>query len=144
MTLSQPKGHSTGMAGEFFVMERLFRLGCEPALTLGNAKTIDILVNTISKGVIKISVKSTRAGGKWPIGKENFAHEENLFFVFLLYNDFKNLESDPIVWIMPAPDVETRKKPWISGSAIYYSHKQYAVTDLNQFKNAWHYFEESN
>jgi hypothetical protein len=37
-------GHATGMGGEFLVMERLFRLGHEPALTLGDAKSSDIIV----------------------------------------------------------------------------------------------------
>ena len=32
------KGHTTGLAGEFHVLELLLRLGHEPALTLGNAK----------------------------------------------------------------------------------------------------------
>jgi hypothetical protein len=50
--------HETGMAGEFFVMEQLFRLHHEPALTLGNAKNIDIIVRTQS-GVLKVSAQLT-------------------------------------------------------------------------------------
>jgi len=60
-------GHATGMAGEFFVMEQLFRRGHLPALTLGNAKTVDIFVKT-TNGTYQVSVKSIRGGGKWGVG----------------------------------------------------------------------------
>ena len=64
-------GHATGMAGEFFVMERLFRLGHEPALTLGNAKSIDVIVRTKSGNLKTVSVKALRGGGKWPVDKDD-------------------------------------------------------------------------
>lgn len=39
----------TGMASEFYVMSVLYRLGYNPALTVGNAKSIDILVKSKPK-----------------------------------------------------------------------------------------------
>jgi hypothetical protein len=58
-------GHATGMADEFFVMEKLYRLGPQSALMMGNAKSIDILVRTALGKVREISVKAIRSGGKW-------------------------------------------------------------------------------
>lgn len=127
------------MAGEFFVMERLFRLHHEPALTLGNAKNIDIIVRTRSGALKTVSVKAAQGGGKWPVGKADLSQEENLVFVFLLYRNFENVWTDPEVWVMPAREVERRKKKWLVGSAIYYSHTVLAPNDLDEFKNAWHY-----
>ncbi len=132
-------GHATGMAGEFFVMERLFRLGHEPALTLGNAKRIDIIVRTKAGGLKTVSVKAAQGGGKWPVGKHDLSHEKDLVFVFLLYRNFKDVTTDPDVWVMPAVEVERRKKGWLVGSAIFYSHKQLTAPDLLQFQNAWKY-----
>ena len=60
-------GHATGMAGEFFVMEKLFRLGHEPALTLGNAKSIDVLVRRSDGTLREVSVKAIRGGGRWGV-----------------------------------------------------------------------------
>ena len=131
-------GHATGMAGEFFVMERLFRLGYQPALTLGNAKSIDILVQTGS-GPKVISVKATRGGGKWPVSLASDPDPEHLVYVFLLYRHFDDVTTDPEVWVMPAPDVEDRKRQWFDRSAIYYSHRQQAPADLADFKDAWHH-----
>lgn len=132
-------GHATGMAGEFFVMERLFRLGHEPALTLGNAKSIDIIVRTKSGGLKTVSVKAVRGGSKWPVDKDDISHKQELIFVLLLYKNFEKVTTDPEVWVMPAPDVQARKKPWFERSAIYYSHKEHTPKDLEHFKDAWHY-----
>lgn len=130
-------GHATGMAGEFYVMERLFRLGHEPALTLGNAKSIDIIVRTKLGGVKTVSVKAVQGGGKWPVGRQDLSRDENLVFVFLLYRKFDDVTTDPEVWVMPAADVERRQKSWLVGSAIYYAHRELAAADLKQFKDAW-------
>jgi hypothetical protein len=75
--------HESGMAGEFFVMEALYRLGHEPALTLGNAKLIDILVQTKKGATKRISVKAIRGGGKWGVGDANLSKQKELFFVLL-------------------------------------------------------------
>lgn len=133
-------GHVTAMAGEFFVMERLFRLGYEPALTLGNAKSVDILVYKPETSEQKrINVKSVRAGGKWSVGHADLSGDKDLIFVFLLYRDFDDLNTNPDVWVMSAEDVNSRKRDWLNGaSAIYYSGSN-ASPDLGDFKNenAW-------
>ena len=136
-------GHATGMAGEFFVMEQLFRLGHQPALTLGNAKSIDILVQTKQGNLLSVSVKAVRGHGKWPVGKQNLSNRADLVFVFLLYNDFENPAICPDAWIMSAKDVEQRKRPWIDGnSALYYHEPNLEPKDLNTFKapDGWKIF----
>jgi len=126
------------MAGEFFVRERLFRLGHEPALTLGNAKTIDIIVRTQAGKLKTISVKAIQAGGKWGVGKDDLSQRSDLVFVFLLYKSFKNVTTDPQVWVMNAADVQKRKSPWIGGQhAICHSHHEVSPRDLDDFEDAW-------
>ena len=140
---SRKSGHATGMAGEFFVMEQLFRLGHQPALTLGNTKHIDILVQTKTGTILTVNVKAVRGKGKWPVGKEGLAGEPNLVFVFLLYEDFENPALPPNAWIMSAKDVETRKRPWIGGSsAVFYHEPNYRPKDLDTFKapDGWKIF----
>ena len=117
------KGHTTAMAGEFCVMERLFRLGHEAALTLGNAKTVDILTKAPTGNVFQVSVKATRQAGKWGIGATDYSKEKNLVFVLLHYGDFENQNSFPDVWVVPAKVAEELKRPWLNDtSAIYFSN----------------------
>jgi hypothetical protein len=136
-------GHATGMAGEFFVMEQLFRLGHLPALTLGNAKTVDIFVET-KKGIYAVSVKAVRGGGKWGVGKltTDYTSSDKLIFVFLLYHDFEKVSERPAVYVVPAPKVQELKRGWLGDlGAVYYSHPRHGVKDqLVAYEDNWSCF----
>jgi hypothetical protein len=116
---SKRYGDATAMAGEFLVMEKLYRLGCQPALTVGKAKSIDILAKTESGRIYEISVKSVRGGGKWGVPTDDLSSKAGLICVFLLYSDFEDLRREPDIFVIPAPDVERLKERWFEGSAVY-------------------------
>jgi len=125
------------MAGEFYTLSTLFRLGHEASLTLSNAKSIDILSKSPSGNLYQVQVKAVRAGGKWGVGRQSYANVKNLVFVFLLFNDFDKPNENPEAWIIPAKDVEKLKQPWLNEtSAIYYSGKE-EISKLADYKNAW-------
>ncbi|GAA0584656.1 hypothetical protein [Caenispirillum bisanense] len=131
-------GHATGMAGEFFVMERLFRLGTLPALTVGNAKAVDILVRTKNGRNMAVSVKAVRgSAGKWVVGTDDFCDQFDLIFVFLLYKNFQDLDTNPRAWIVPAAEVEKIKRPHITvGNFAVYNSRD-SLENLSQYENAW-------
>jgi hypothetical protein len=127
--------HESGMAGEY-------RLGYEPALTLGNAKAIDILAEHKETGdTIRISVKAIRGGGKWGVGSEDLSRKENLFFVFLHYQDFTNVNTRPEVFVIPSSDVEKLKQRWFNSFAVYCSNKE-EQKKLGDYKDAWPLLEK--
>ena len=129
------KGHTTGMAGEFHVMERLFRLEHEPALTLGNAKSIDILTRSPQGNTYAVSVKAMRGGGKWGIGNHDYSKEKNFVFVLLHYKNFSNFAEHPEVWVIPALKAEELKRPWHNQYGLYL-YKEFASL-LDPYKDAW-------
>lgn len=134
------KGHVTGIAGEFHVMEQLFRREHEAALTLGNAKAIDIFTTSPSGKMYQVSVKSIRSGGKWVIGTHDYNQFPNLVFVLLHYKKFNDLDTPPEVWVIPAKDAEKIKLKWEGDNYalyIYQVHKHL----LDPYKNAWHYLD---
>jgi len=136
-TFKQRKGHSTGMAGEFCVMEKLFRLGYEASLTLGNAKSVDILAKSPSGRLYEISVKAIQGGGKWGIGKENVSLRKQLVYVLLYYRKFSSIETQPEIWVIPAAHAEKIKQPWLNNSfAIYCSNKENRAA-IEKYRNAW-------
>lgn len=53
------KGHNTNLAAEFYVLSILYRLGINAHLTLGNKKSVDIVVEKEDK-VITIDVKGLK------------------------------------------------------------------------------------
>jgi len=121
-------------------MERLFRMGYEAALTLGNAKTIDILTcHPRNTTLLCISVKSVRGGGKWAVGSDDLSERKELVFVFLLYKAFDILTTNPEVWVVPATKVQEMKEMWLGNAyALYYSGR-HRMNDLSKFKG-WHFF----
>ena len=131
------KGHITGMAGEFHVMELLFRLEHEPALTLGNAKSVDILTRSPQGNTYAVSVKAMRSGGKWGIGNQDYSKEKNLVFVLLHYKKFSDFAELPDVWVVPAINAQEIKHQWHNQFGLYI-YKKYA-RDLEPYKNAWHH-----
>ncbi len=62
--------NNTNLAGEFYAMHVLFRIGLVPALTLGNTKGVDILVlNPKNEKQFKVEVKTTT--NSW-VNEKNF------------------------------------------------------------------------
>jgi hypothetical protein len=81
----------TGMAGEFLVTGKLFKLGLQASITLGNAKKVDILAyNEITGKNFNIQVKTLRKSNCFLIKKENV--EPDHFYVFVVLNDFSKEE----------------------------------------------------
>ena len=133
----QRKSHSTCMAGEFCVLEKLFRLGHEASLTIGNAKSIDILTKSSSGLLYEVSVKAIRGGGKWGIGKEDVSKRQNLVYVLLYYKKFTDVDTQPIFWIIPAKDAQKIKQPWLNNSyAIYCSNKENRLV-IEKYRDGW-------
>ncbi len=128
-------GHATGMAGEFHAMEILHRLGHQPALTLGNAKTIDILSKAPSGKIYEVSVKAIRGGGKWGIGSENYTTYDKLVFMLFWYKSFNDISTHPETWIIPAVKAEEIKLPWHAQFGLYLYKEHMHL--LEPYKNAW-------
>ena len=128
-------GHTTGMAGEFHAMEILHRLGHQPALTLGNAKTIDVLSKAPSGKVYEVSVKAIRGGGKWGIGNADYSNSNNLIFMPFWYKHFEDINTLPAAWIVPATVANSIKMRWHNQYGIYL-YKKYAHL-LEPYKDAW-------
>ena len=49
--------YNTNLAAEFWVLSALYRLGVEAHLTLGNKKSIDILIHGNSQTICTVDVK---------------------------------------------------------------------------------------
>ena len=130
------------MAGEFAVMERLHRLGHLPALTLGNAKTVDIMCKSPIGKLHQISVKAIQGGGKWGIGTGDYTAETNLVFVLLHYRKFSDLTTAPEVWVMPSEAAMRLRKKWLNGAFAIYCGNEADRALIAQYKDAWYYLAD--
>ena len=144
---------STMMASEFYVLSQLWMRGIPATLTLGNRKSIDILIE-IDDCIKTIDVKGIRKrgkGDKWPIGSKSWENKKDHFLVLLRWD--KDQNKLPEVWVVPAPKVEKLKKEWLPPNfAIYYesddqennlvmNDKKASDRYLSYYKNQWQLLE---
>lgn len=98
-------GYNTNLAAEFHVLSVLYRLGLSATLTLGNKKSVDIVV-VIDRGrTITIDVKGLAGTTSWPVDKIG-AGEPNHFLVFVCYlGKISDTRSTPEVYVVPSQQV---------------------------------------
>lgn len=86
--MSEIARNSTGLSGEYFVAGELLRRGFNVAITMGNAKAIDLIAEMNGK-TFPIQVKSIykKKNVGWPLLKSKIKHKH--FYVFVNLNGDK-------------------------------------------------------
>lgn len=74
----------SSMAGEFLVAGKLFKRGYQVAVTMGNAKSIDLFIhNPLTDKTFTVQVKALRQKNYFPIRKEDVKKDHVYVFVIL-------------------------------------------------------------
>jgi hypothetical protein len=74
------------LAGEYFVAAELYRRGYSVAITLGNAKAIDLFAEKGSQTVnIQVKAIRNRKSVGWPIMRDKIM--DNVLYIFVCLND---------------------------------------------------------
>jgi hypothetical protein len=76
--------YNTNLASEFYVLSMLHRLGCDDSLTLGNKKSVDIVLVREAGDVVTIDVKGLAGTTSWPVDNVK-KKAENHFLVFVSF-----------------------------------------------------------
>ncbi len=141
------RGHNTNLAAEFYVLSILYRLGINAHLTLGNKKSVDIVVEN-DKGLITIDVKGLKDTSCFPIDNWNKKDKDH-FLVFVSF--LKKIEDPnvvPDVFIVPSLELENEHKE-LDGKTIIYKNPKgnRVVVEYNRlkklgdkYKSKWDYF----
>ena len=106
-------GYNTNLASEFYILSCLHRLGMDATLTLGNKKSVDIVVVRENEDAVTIDVKGVASKYDWPA--DNIRPSKNLrhFIVLVCYEGkFEDPNSLPNVWIIPAERIAEFKKQY--------------------------------
>ncbi len=130
------------MAGEFLTAGRLFKLGYQVSVTLGNAKGIDLLVyNSRTDRTFPVQVKALRERNCFQMHRE--AIEPNHLFVFIVLHGANEPEE---FFVVPGKTIlkdinhffgtSYTQVPPSTRPAINYG-------PLKEFKDNWDEFEKS-
>ncbi len=122
-------GYDTGTASEFLVLSNLYRLGVNAFISLGNKKSIDLIVKANNGLSISVDVKSVR--GYSSIVVNNVKAAANHFIVVVVYkNKFANPTILPDFYIIPSNKV-------VGLSKNYKGQLRLLKGKIVSFKNNW-------
>ena len=125
---------NTGIASEYLILSKLYRLELEAYISQGNKKGIDIRVIRKNGTPVSIDVKSVRGYSSLVVNNVEFNHEH--FLVFVIYNNkFDNLDIEPDIFIVPSLELP-------SITEIYGSEKRVMKGNLEKYKNMWNFLSE--
>jgi hypothetical protein len=131
---TRSSGYDTNLAAEFYVLSILHRLGMSATLTLGNKKSVDIVITRDAGDAITVDVKGLAGTTSWPIDniKEG---RDNHFIVFVTFlGKISDPREQPEVYVVPS------KK--ISGNVIYQNpRKNRRVLPLGNARKFWKQYE---
>lgn len=106
-TVPLPPRNSTGLSGEYFVAAELYRRGFSVGMTIGNAKSIDILAEKDGK-VVQIQVKAIfrKASIGWNMNKA--ALLDHIMYVLVNLNEW----GQPDFYILTAKEIRKHHKQY--------------------------------
>lgn len=121
--------NTSHLAGEFLVAGELSRRDYPVSITMGNAKSVDIYVDT-KEGIIKVDAKGGRGKGNWPIAKS--AVKQDVYYIFVYLQNIN--DKPPEYYIASGKEIISKNliKTWKTRQGITYS-------DLNKgsYREGW-------
>ena len=133
--MSEISPNSTGLSGEYFVAGELLRRGFNVAITMGNAKAIDLIAEKNGK-TFPIQVKSIykKKNVGWPILKSKIKQKH--FYVFVNLNADK-LE-EPEYFICTAAEAKSKVKEYSTRGIL----NMYLINN-DKYKDRWDKIEKN-
>lgn len=132
--------YNTNLASEFYVLSALHRLGMDAMLTLGNKKSVDIVVVREEGDAVTIDVKGVADKNPWPVDNVRESQERH-FLVFVCFvGKIATVDASPEVWVVPS----TRLAPLVYHApggrrVVQYHHLRREGTE---FFGAWRLLSE--
>lgn len=98
--------YNTNLAAEFYILSALYRKGLNAYLTLGNKKSVDIVID-FGTHITTIDVKGIEGTTLWPM--DNFGGQKPHHFIVLVsfVKKIDNPSVLPEVYIVPSADVSS-------------------------------------
>lgn len=104
--VTRKSSFDSGIASEFLVLSNLFRLGANAYISLGNKKSIDIVINAKNGSAISVDVKSVRDYSS--ININNVVSKPNHFIIAVIYKrKFDQPDYLPDFYVIPSKKIKS-------------------------------------
>jgi hypothetical protein len=129
--------YETNLASEFYVLSVLHRLGANATLTLGNKKSVDIVVVRHAGDAVTIDVKGVAGSWDWPADNiRKPAKPRQHYLVFVTYEgSFAEPKTLPRVWVVPYLGVRRFLKQYAGRKNV---SRKALLNHGNAYEGAWH------
>lgn len=98
--------YNTNLAAEFHVLSILHRLGSDATLTIGNKKSVDIVVVKSAGNTVTVDVKGLAGKTSWPVDNVK-TNRDGHFLVFVCFlGKMADPLTSPDVWIIPSTEIK--------------------------------------
>lgn len=98
--------YNSNLAGEFYVLSMLHRLGADATLTLGNKKAVDIVVVRAAGETVTVDVKALAGKTCWPVDNFHGAKKGHFLAMVCFLGKIDDLATVPEIYILPSEEVE--------------------------------------
>jgi hypothetical protein len=134
--MAKKVGYETGIAAEFYVLSCLHRLGLSATLTLGNKKSVDIVISHAEGRAITVDVKGVAGKHDWPADNIPVAPARSHFLVLISFEGrFVDVQSAPSVWVLPHDEVGKFVKQYSGRRNI---SRALLMKNDSDYLDAWH------
>jgi hypothetical protein len=133
-------GYNTNLASEFYVLSVLHRLGVSATITLGNKKSVDIVIADDVGATRTVDVKGLAGKTCWPVDNLK-PGQENHFIVFVSFlGQIGDPSVLPEVYIVPSESVEpfVYRNPGGNRKVV---NLRSLRNQGDRYKDAWHLFQ---
>ena len=134
----QSSTYNTNLAAEFYVLSILYRLGVNAYLTLGNKKSVDIIVDKPGHNTITVDVKGLVGRYDWPA--DNIRETDSQHYYALV--TYEGRINDPLFcpssWIIPATKISKFTKLYKTRKVV---SRSVILKDGGAYKENWDVFK---
>ena len=132
--------YNVNLAAEFWVLSVLHRLGLEAMLTLGNKKSVDIVVRNGSN-TYTVEVKGLAKRYDWPADNITiFENPRHVYIILTFDGKISDPGINPSVWVIPSDKMKTFFKQYATRDVI---SRSLVMHTGGQFQNNWGYFTDT-
>jgi hypothetical protein len=132
--------YNTNLAAEYYVLSVLHRLGAEANLTLGNKKSVDVVVVRAAGDAATVDVKGLAGTTSWPVDNVKMGRP-NHFLVFVCFlGKITDLSVLPEVYVMPSERLAEfmYTSPGEARRKVVERRVLKNREDAKEFRDAWH------
>jgi hypothetical protein len=97
--------YNTNLAAEYYVLSTLYRLGVNAYLTLGNKKSVDIIVDRPGKDIITVDVKGLAGPYDWRADNIRERNDRHYYILVSYEGKIDDPSISPSSWIIPATKI---------------------------------------